>query len=430
MATSTSLISGLASGFDWRTMVDQIIAIDHRRVDLVDTEKTALEDKLAEWQTVNSKLLAFRTAADALRNPEDFRIYSAALRSENPSVEASTLLTVSTSTLASPGSYTATVINKAQSQKLASNPFANRTSALGETYAGDIVINGVVIAISADDTLADAADRINSANSGSNPTGVTASIVSYGSYDHRLILTSDATGSEGITLLNGSSKSIVQQFGWKDNQASVVKNAITSGAQSDAYSSPTVAVAALLGLGVGESSSGTLTIGGAAVTIDLAADSLNDIKTAINEAAIPGVQASVITQTVAGETLYRLQIDGTQSFTDENNILNTLGILDHTSAPVSGKVSGNAMTTNGSTISPETLLCDIDGYFSYTEGDHITFSGTDTNDAAVSYDFAISASTTTADLLAALEDAYGDVAAYVTAEGKIRVDDNGGSGVL
>ena len=38
MATSTNLISGLSSGFDWRSMIDQLIAIEHRRVESVELE--------------------------------------------------------------------------------------------------------------------------------------------------------------------------------------------------------------------------------------------------------------------------------------------------------------------------------------------------------------------------------------------------------
>ncbi|MBU4010061.1 MAG: hypothetical protein KJ882_04780, partial [Proteobacteria bacterium] len=58
MSSSTYQISGLSSGFDWRTMVDQLIAVEHRRVDLVSAKKTNYENKLSEWQSFNTKLLA------------------------------------------------------------------------------------------------------------------------------------------------------------------------------------------------------------------------------------------------------------------------------------------------------------------------------------------------------------------------------------
>ncbi len=135
--------------------------------------------------------------------------------------------------------------------------------------------------INATDTLAGVANSINNLNTGSNPSGVTASVINFGTNDYRLILTSDKTGAEGISLLNGSSVNLVQAFGWKDNQAATIKNSITLGAQSDRFTSATSAVGSLLGLTTGES--GSVTIGGTGVTINLSTMSLTDIKTAINE---------------------------------------------------------------------------------------------------------------------------------------------------
>ena len=192
--------------------------------------------------------------------------------------------------------------------------------------------------ISATDTLAGVASSINNLNTGSNPSGVTASVINFGTNDYRLILTSDKTGAEGINLLNGSSANLVQAFGWKDNQAATIKNSITLGAQSDRFTSSNVAVGSLLGLTTGGLVS--VTIGDKSVGINLATMSLTDIKTAINTAAPTGVSASVIEETVDNVKYYRLQIDGTQTFSDTNNVLNTLGVLDHGSANVSGKVSG------------------------------------------------------------------------------------------
>ena len=57
MSLSTQLVSGLASGFDWRTMIDQLIAVEHRRVDLVEDKKSEYEAQLSEWQSFNTKLL-------------------------------------------------------------------------------------------------------------------------------------------------------------------------------------------------------------------------------------------------------------------------------------------------------------------------------------------------------------------------------------
>ena len=160
--------------------------------------------------------------------------------------------------------------------------------------------------------------------------------------------------------------------------------------------------------------------------------SLNDIKDAINAAAPTGVTASVVSQTANGTTSYRLQIDGTQTFVDADNILNTLGVLDHHSSDVAGKVSENAMTSEGAPITAKTLLANIDGYNAFTSGgypsgDYLTLTGTDTSGNDIgTVQFSISSSTTVQDLLDEIKSRYGDVLASVTSDGKIRVDDLSG----
>jgi flagellar hook-associated protein 2 len=326
-------------------MIDQLIAVEHRRVDLVEDRKSEYEEKLSEWQSFNTKLLALKTAAEGLKDPEDFYLYTTGMATDNSEVEAQDILSVSTSSTAAPGTYTVKVTNLAKAQKLSSNPFTSQKAELGSSYAGDIIINGKVVAINATDSLLDVAYAINNANTGTDPSGVTASIVNYGTNDYRLILTSDTTGEEGISLLNGSSTHLVQKYGWKDNQTAIIKNSITEGAQSDGFIAPNVIIQSLLGLSTGES--GDVTIGDKTVTLNLSTMSLNGIRDAINTAAPTGVAASVISQTVEGTTCYRLQIEGTETFNDASNILNTLGVLDHNSTNVTGKVSGNSMTSDG-----------------------------------------------------------------------------------
>lgn len=428
MSSSTSLISGLASGIDWRSMIDDLIAIEHRRVDIVENKKTESEQELAEWLSFNSDLLAFRNAAESIMEPEDFALFTASMSSDSSTVAAGDLLSISTDTDAAAGAYDIKITAVATSQKLSSNPFTSLATEMGSGYAGDIVINGTVIRINATDSLSDVAGSINAANTGTDPSGVTASIVSYSANDHRLILTSDATGSDGITLLNGSSANLVQKFGWKDS-TDTLKTVVTGGAQSDLFSSHNVAIKSLMGLQSGAASTGSLTVAGTAVSINLSTDSLEDIADAID--AVAGVSASVISEEVDGETFYRIHIQGTQTVTDENNILNTLGILDFESADVAGVVSDYSMTEEGAHITAETLLVDIDGYFSHTVGDAIELTGTDTNGNGVGpVTFTIDTDTTVGDLLDDIESRYGDVIAYVTADGKIRVDDTAGSGNL
>lgn len=433
MALSTNQISGLSSGFDWRTMIDQLMAVERKPVNLVTAQQTKTTGKLTEWQTANAKLIALQSAANSLQKPASFQLFSPSMSTDSSTFKANDLLSVTTAATAAPGAYSLKITNLAQAQKLSSNPFTSQTTTLGSNYAGDIVINGKVLTINATDTLTGVANSINNLNTGSNPSGVTASVINFGANDYRLILTSDKTGAKGISLLNGSSVNLVQAFGWKDNQTATIKNSITLGAQSDRFTSSNVAVGSLLGLTTGEAAS--VTIGDKSVAINLSTMSLTDIKTAINTAAPTGASASVISETIDNTTYYRMQIDGTQTFSDTKNILNTLGVLDRGSANVSGKVSGVSMTSNGASITAATVLKDIDGYNTFTAGgfpagDYLTLTGTDTSNVAVNANFSIASSTTVQNLLDEIKTRYGNVLAYVTNDGKIRVDDLSGGSVL
>lgn len=424
MSLSTNLISGLSSGLDWRTIVDQLITLEHRNVDLVEDRKSEYQEKLSEWQSFNTTLLSFKSSAQALQKPEDFYLYTPNMSSNSSTVSASDLLSVSTTSSASVGSYTIKISSLAASQKLSSASFSSFDDALGNDYAGDILLNGRAITVGASDSLADVRDKINNANAGTNPSGVTATIISYGTNDYRLTLTSDTTGEDGISLQNASSGDLIELFGWKDRTTST-KNSITGGAQSDVFTSSTLDVKTLLGLSTTQS--GTIQIDGQNVAIDLSSDSLEGIKTKINNATISGVSASIITDTSGNSTTYRLQIDGSQTFVDDQNILETLGVLTNGSTDVQGTTSANTMTEDGTNITSTTLLTDIDGYNAWTSGDSITLSGTDHSNNTVNTVFSVTSSSTVQDLMDAIETAYeanGDeVSVYVTSDGQIEVSD-------
>ncbi|MDX9821851.1 MAG: flagellar cap protein FliD N-terminal domain-containing protein, partial [Syntrophales bacterium] len=176
MAVSTNLISGLTTGFDWSGMIEQLIALEHERVDLVSAKKTEYENKLTEWQSVNTKLLAVKTAAAALSDSTAFDVFRTTLSSDTGTAAAD-LLSISADDTAASGTYSLKVTQLAQSEKISSASFAGTDTAL--SIAGDILISGKVVNIVATDTLADIKDKINAVNTGSKPSDVTASIVSH-----------------------------------------------------------------------------------------------------------------------------------------------------------------------------------------------------------------------------------------------------------
>ena len=109
MALSTNLISGLSSGFDWRSMIDQLMKVEHRPVDLVESQKKTYQDKLTFFQDINTRLLSFKTTAQTLSSNDAFNVFSTALSTTSSNYSASEFLTVTANSDAMPGSHTITM---------------------------------------------------------------------------------------------------------------------------------------------------------------------------------------------------------------------------------------------------------------------------------------------------------------------------------
>ncbi|MCD6569364.1 MAG: flagellar filament capping protein FliD [Deltaproteobacteria bacterium] len=417
-------IPGLASGFDWVSMISQLMALERKPITLMENDKAALNTKQSAWNEVNSKLLSLKTAASSLTEIDDFNLYTPSASITGTTNDVDDFLSYAVGSNASQGSYTIKIDNLAQAQKLGSKSFNSTSDALG--LEGDILINGRAVNIVSTDGLSNIKNKINALNSGDNPVGVTASIFTVSEGEYRLTLTSQATGSDGIDIANASATDILSQLGIADSTTSV-NNTITGGAQSAAFESSTQNIKSLLSLSTTQS--GNVTIDGVSISINLATDSLQSIRDTINNNATlqtNGVSASIISDTSSSATTYTLQIDGTQSFVDTDNILQTLGILSQGHSAVTGLTGNVTNTANGSTITEDTLITDIDGYNTWTSGDKITIEGKDHSGGAVGpTDFTITETSTVDDLLSAIESAYSNnVNAYVDGDGAIVVEDN------
>jgi flagellar hook-associated protein 2 len=421
---STYFLSGLSSGLDWQSMITQLVAIERQPEQLLTNQKTTLNNKYKEWGVINTKLSALQTSASSLAASDSFNLYTTSSSVTGTSTDVSKLASFAVGSNASPGSYSLTINNLAQAQKLGSRSFSSLSDGLN--ISGDLVINGHTINIASTDSLTNIQNKINALNSGQNPAGVTASIITVASGQYQLTLTSQNTGKNGMILANGSSTDVLGMLGVADNSTSL-RYAVTGGAQSSAFSSSTESIKGLLGLTTG--SSGTVTIAGVGIAIDLSSNSLEDIKNTINgnlalQAA--GVSASIVPKTSSGNTTYTLQINGTQTFVDSGNILQTLGVLKQGNSAVSGVIGGTQNTSGGSAITSDTLITSIDGYNTWTTGDKITIGGADHNGTAItSTDFTITSTSTVGDLLSAIQTAFGSqVSAYVNSNGAIVVEDN------
>ncbi len=196
---------GLGSSVLTSELVEQIIAADRAATEqLINSRREITEAKISAYGEIDSKLATFQSAINDLNDPG---VISSTLTSSSDE----SVLTVSGSSTAVPGTYTVEVQAIAQAHSLASQSFTEATTVVSTTggvlefsfgttsYAGggaydsfaeNAEKSGATINVAANATLSDVRDAINSAN-----FGVTASIIFDGS-GYKLTMVSDDSGAD------------------------------------------------------------------------------------------------------------------------------------------------------------------------------------------------------------------------------------------
>ncbi|MHB9030637.1 MAG: flagellar filament capping protein FliD, partial [Candidatus Latescibacterota bacterium] len=160
--------------------------------------------------------------------------------------------------------------------------------------------------------------------------------------------------------------------------------------------------------GISSQARGTVSIRNRQLGIDLSTDTLSSVRDKINALGINGVSAEVETVAENGKSRFRLSISGTEDFTDDGNVLESLGLLEGGTTGVRAKFQTGALVSDhGNADASEKLT-----HFGAIAGETITISGDDANGASVMRQFTIDTATKISDLLSQIEDAFsGDITA-------------------
>ena len=397
MATSTSSVTGLASGIQWGDLIDQLMSAEQaRQLDPLTAQKAAATAKVQAWNAYASAAQKVTDAAKALRDGTAFNTLATTV---SPSATSGrTLLAATADVGTAPGSYKVEVLSLASAEKLSGGVVADAGAALG--VAGEFVINGRKVTIAATDSLNAVRDRINAVNSGTSPSRVTATVLSTGTNAARLVLTSETSGAQGIEMVDGSSGALAA-LGLVDGTSAPNATA-DGGVVGNRFSSVTTSIATMLGVTMPAPS--TVTIGGRTIAVDLATDSLASIAARITAA---GGTAGTEAVTANGVTQYRLTASGTASATtaDGARTLAMLGLTQPGRAAVSQVVQGDtAFTVGGAAATTGTLLSSLDN--GPKAGDVLTLRGTRGDGSAAATTLTVGAGTTVQDLLDAMNTSF------------------------
>lgn len=179
--------TGLGSGLDIKSLVDQLVAAERQPVATrLAAQEAKANAQLTALGRLKSALSGFKSAAEGLADIDQFQKRVATSADEER-------LRATASTAAEPASYAVEILALARAHRLVSAPYPSSGSIVGE---GQLTIssgaNSMQIEVtSANSTLAGIRDAINASQ---NNPGVRASIVT-GADGAHLILTATRTGA-------------------------------------------------------------------------------------------------------------------------------------------------------------------------------------------------------------------------------------------
>jgi flagellar hook-associated protein 2 len=219
LSTSGISFSGLASGIDTSSMVEQLVALEQSKVAAVQKKQNQTQLRLTALGTLQSMLSTLSTSAKDLSKLTSFSKFTS--NSSDDKVAS-----ISGTDEGLEGSVGVNVRQLATSLKVASKGFSDSTTAT--TASGTLTLSKsaaaiktdptkttVDITIEAGDSLKDIAAKINSASG----SGITASIMNFGNGDVRLMLNGADQGADGFSITEGSGGNVLSTLGLTNSGA-------------------------------------------------------------------------------------------------------------------------------------------------------------------------------------------------------------------
>lgn len=309
MALGSVTIGGLASGLP-ADMVDQLMKVEERRLNLLKVDKSAYTKKKNALSELGTKLSALASNATTLQSESAWSPHTAASSNTDK-------LAVSASYKAVAGTHTVEVSRLASNQTvITAAGLTDSATALSAVGGFSFKYNGVVydntavpvpnaggntagFGIVATDTLADVATKINNYKYQEGEKGVSASVL-YDGTNYRLVLTAkdqgaqvrNSDGTTGVARLEDVAMDLTWTGGVNWNTSASTGNTVAvrsvSNALTDSAATVTAGTAALsfdYG-GTTYNNGGEFTIAGT--------DTLETIAGRINNLNVSGLKASVV----------------------------------------------------------------------------------------------------------------------------------------
>ena len=122
-------VFGINSNLDTQDIINKMVSLEARSMDLVEAKKQIEQQKLSSFQELKNKLQTFKSVVTTL-NTESRFIVNKSNFSNHSSSDSNKVVDITTTSSATSGTYSLVVNNLATETKLISSGFASTTSAL------------------------------------------------------------------------------------------------------------------------------------------------------------------------------------------------------------------------------------------------------------------------------------------------------------
>ncbi|HEY2952242.1 MAG TPA: flagellar cap protein FliD N-terminal domain-containing protein, partial [Verrucomicrobiae bacterium] len=280
-------ISGLASGFDWRSLIDQLSEVERAPERRLQSEQVTLQQRNAAYGNILTQLTALKTRVDALKDPA---LFSSRLARTGDT----TIATASADAGAAAGIYTFNVTQRATASQQQGTANAglklnatNDVSALllsnaafaSPVRAGTFTVNGKQVSIATSDTLQQVFDKISTATGGS----VTAS------YDNTTDKITFAGAGEIVLGSSADTSNFLEAAKLANNGTATVTSSAALGVIKTSAKLATANFATALS--DGGAGAGQFKINGVTINFNVSTDTVANVLARVNASAA-GVTAS------------------------------------------------------------------------------------------------------------------------------------------
>jgi flagellar hook-associated protein 2 len=214
--TSSVSYSQNRNDFDTDSLVEAAVADRLARADTLETKVTTNETKIAAYEEMQTLLLAMQDSLQALRadpsssgQEDDVFLNRTGYLTSDTSTSADTLLSVTVEDGTDLGSHEIEILQVAKAERLGGTSQSSRSD--DADMEGSFTIGGTAFTVTADMSLDEIVDTINSETSN---TGVKASVIKVSDDEYMMVLTGTETNAE-ITLAD-TSGTVLQDLGLID----------------------------------------------------------------------------------------------------------------------------------------------------------------------------------------------------------------------